>query len=121
MKTFLDTRHQVTFDVARADWCTDYNEPSSFLNMVLSISSSNTPQDNSAEFDKLMAKVLKAKTKQERAYLYQKAEVQLDEDSAIVPVYYCVNARLVKPHVGGYTGKDPLDNVYDEKLYIIKH
>lgn len=119
-KTFLDTRHQVTYDVARAGWCADSNEPSSFLNMVLSISS-NTPHDKSAEFGKLMARVLKAKTKQERAYLYQKAEVKLDEDSAIVPVYYAVHARLVKPHVGGYTGKDPLDNVYDENLYIIKH
>ncbi|EBE7977373.1 peptide ABC transporter substrate-binding protein, partial [Salmonella enterica] len=41
--------------------------------------------------------------------------------SAIVPVYYYVNARLVKPWVGGYTGKDPLDNIYVKNLYIIKH
>ena len=61
-----------------------------------------------------MANVLTAKTKDERAELYQKAEVQLDKDSAIVPLYYYVNARLVKPYVGGYTGKDPLDNVYDK-------
>ncbi|WP_170877614.1 hypothetical protein, partial [Salmonella enterica] len=45
----------------------------------------------------------------------------LDKDSAIVPVYYYVNARLVKPWVGGYTGKDPLDNIYVKNLYIIKH
>lgn len=113
-KTFLDTRHQGTYDVARAGWCADYNEPSSFLNMMLSDSSSNTPHYKSAEFDKLMANVLTAKTKDERAELYQKAEVQLDKDSAIVPLYYYVNARLVKPYVGGYTGKDPLDNVYDK-------
>ncbi|MCQ5014620.1 hypothetical protein NE615_28330, partial [Escherichia coli] len=43
---------------------------------------------------------------------YTKAEQQMDKDSAIVPVYYYVNARLVKPWVGGYTGKDPLDNTY---------
>ncbi|AIM22148.1 oligopeptide ABC transporter substrate-binding protein OppA [Serratia sp. OLHL2] len=120
-KTFLDTRHQGTYDVSRAGWCADYNEPSSFLNMMLSDSSSNTPHYKSAEFDKLMANVLTAKTKDERADLYQKAEVQLDKDSAIVPLYYYVNARLVKPYVGGYTGKDPLDNVYDKNLYIIKH
>ncbi|CAI0881223.1 oligopeptide ABC transporter substrate-binding protein OppA [Serratia entomophila] len=120
-KTFLDTRHQGTYDVARAAWCADYNEPSSFLNMMLSDSSSNTPHYKSAEFDKLMANVLAAKSKEERAALYQKAEVQLDKDSVIVPVYYYVNARLVKPYVGGYTGKDPLDNVYDKNLYIIKH
>ncbi|EPV4222133.1 TPA: hypothetical protein ACO4FN_004404, partial [Escherichia coli] len=46
---------------------------------------------------------------------------QLDKDSAIVPVYYYVNARLVKPWVGGYTGKDPLDNTYTRNMYIVKH
>ncbi len=50
-----------------------------------------------------------------------KAEQQLDKDSAIVPVYYYVNARTVKPWVGGYTGKDPMDNVYTKDLYVIKH
>ena len=52
---------------------------------------------------------------------YEKAEQQLDKDSVIVPLYYYVNTRLVKPYVGGYTGKDPLDNVADRNLYIIKH
>ncbi|MDT1822823.1 oligopeptide ABC transporter substrate-binding protein OppA, partial [Acinetobacter baumannii] len=41
-KTFLDTRHQGTYDVARAGWCADYNEPTSFLNTMLSDSSMNT-------------------------------------------------------------------------------
>jgi len=27
----------------------------------------------------------------------------------------------VKPWVGGYTGKDPMDNIYVKNLYIIKH
>ncbi len=32
-KTLLETRHQAQFDVVRATWCADYNEPSSFLNL----------------------------------------------------------------------------------------
>ncbi|OAT78430.1 oligopeptide ABC transporter substrate-binding protein OppA [Mangrovibacter phragmitis] len=120
-KTFLDSRHQGNFSVARAGWCADYNEPSSFLNTMLSDSSNNTAHYKSAAFDKIMADTLKVKTEEERAELYNKAEQQLDKDSVIVPVYYYVNARLVKPWVGGYTGKDPLDNVYVKDLYIIKH
>ncbi|ANI29162.1 peptide ABC transporter substrate-binding protein [Yersinia entomophaga] len=120
-KTFLDTRHQGNFDVARAGWCADYNEPSSFLNMMLSNSSNNTVHYKSPAFDKLISDTLKVKTDEERAALYQQAETQLDKDSAIVPVYYYVNARLVKPYVGGYTGKDPLDNLHVKDLYIIKH
>lgn len=120
-KTFLDSRHQGTFDVARAGWCADYNEPTSFLNSMLSDSSNNTSHYKSAAFDKIIADTLKVDTEEQRAELYNKAEQQLDKDSVIVPVFYYVNARLVKPWVGGYTGKDPLDNVRVKDLYIIKH
>ncbi|MEX9251432.1 oligopeptide ABC transporter substrate-binding protein OppA [Pseudenterobacter timonensis] len=120
-KTFLDSRHQGTFDVARAGWCADYNEPTSFLNTMLSDSSNNTAHYKSAEFDKLIGDTLKITDEAQRSELYNKAEQQLDKDSAIVPVYYYVNARLVKPWVGGYTGKDPMDNISVKNLYIIKH
>jgi oligopeptide transport system substrate-binding protein len=120
-KTFLETRHQGNFDVARAGWCSDYNEPTSFLNIMLSDSSNNTAHYKSPAFDTIIADALKAKTDEERADFYQKAEQQLDKDSPIVPVYYYVNARMVKQYVGGYSGKDPQDNVYDKDLYIIKH
>ncbi|HCM9092813.1 TPA: oligopeptide ABC transporter substrate-binding protein OppA [Enterobacter kobei] len=120
-KTFLDTRHQGTFDVARAGWCADYNEPTSFLNTMLSDSSNNTAHYKSPAFDKIIADTLKVSDDAQRAELYAKSEEQLDKDSAIVPVYYYVNARLVKPWVGGYTGKDPLDNISVKNLYIIKH
>ncbi|MGF8912998.1 hypothetical protein AAGM79_15460, partial [Klebsiella pneumoniae] len=67
------------------------------------------------------AESVKASDEAQRTAAYAKAEQQLDKDSAIVPVYYYVNARLVKPWVGGYTGKDPMDNVYTKDLYVIKH
>lgn len=120
-KTFLDTRHQGNYDVSRAGWCADYNEPTSFLNMVLSDSSNNTVHYKSPVFDKLIADTLKVTDEAQRSELYSKAEQQLDKDSAIVPVYYYVNARLVKPWVGGYSGKDPMDNIHVKDLYIIKH
>ncbi|MFH8134675.1 oligopeptide ABC transporter substrate-binding protein OppA [Pantoea osteomyelitidis] len=120
-KTYLDTRHQGNFDVARAAWCADYNEPTSFLNILLSDSSNNTSHYKSAAYDKAVHNALGAADDKARAADYQQAEQILDKDSAIVPVFYYVNARLVKTYVGGYTGKDPLDNVYDKNLYIIKH
>lgn len=110
-----------TFDVARAGWCADYNEPTSFLNTMLSDSSNNTSHYKSPAFDKIIAETLQTNDDAKRADLYAQAEQQLDKDSVIVPVFYYVNARLVKPWVGGYTGKDPLDNIYVKNLYIIKH
>lgn len=82
-KTFLDTRHQGTYDVARAGWCADYNEPTSFLNTMLSNSSMNTAHYKSPAFDSIMAETLKVTDEAQRTALYTKAEQQLDKDSAI--------------------------------------
>lgn len=120
-KTFLDTRHQGNFDVARAAWCADYNEPTSFLNTMLSDSSNNTSHYKSPAFDKIMASATAASDEAARSKAYTQAEQQLDKDSTIAPVFYYANTRLVKPYVGGYTGKDPLNYLYDKNLYIIKH
>lgn len=119
-KTSLQSRHEGQFDVARATWCGDYNEPSAFLNMLLSNSSNNTFFYKSPAFDALMASTLKASDATARSAIYQQAETLLDKDSALIPVYYRVSARLVKPTVGGFTGKDPLDYIDVKNFYIIK-
>lgn len=120
-KTFLQTRREGKQQIARAGWCADYNEPSSMLNILLSGSSNNQARYRNPDFDALMAKALTISSDGERAALYAQAEQLIDHDSPLIPVYYYVNARLVKPYVGGYTGKDPLDDVYTKDLYIIKH
>ncbi|PAA99372.1 ABC transporter substrate-binding protein [Serratia fonticola] len=119
-KTSLQSRHEGQFDVARATWCGDYNEPSVFLNMLLSNSSNNTFFYKSPAFDALMASTLQAPDAAARGAIYQQAETLLDKDSALVPVYYRVSARLVKPTVGGFTGKDPQDYIDLKNFYIIK-
>ncbi|PWD91280.1 ABC transporter substrate-binding protein [Ignatzschineria cameli] len=120
-KTFLDSRHQGNYEVARAGWCADYNEPSSFLNIMLSTSSNNTSHYKSDAFDVAMRKSITAATEDDRVKAYQEAERILDEDSAIVPIYYYVSPRLVKPYVGGYSVNNPLGYAYTKDMYIIEH
>lgn len=117
-KTSLQSRHDGNYDVARATWCADYNEPSAFLNMMLSDSSNNTTFYKSAQFDSLLEKALIAPNDESRKQIYQQAEALLDHDSAIIPVYYRVSVRLVNPLVGGFKGKDPLDYMDVKRLYI---
>ncbi|MBC8953808.1 ABC transporter substrate-binding protein [Xenorhabdus sp. PB62.4] len=119
-KTSLQNRHQGNFDVARATWCGDYNEPSSFLNILLSTSSNNTTFYQSEVFDNYLSQALVAKDEAARKKLYQEAEAQLDKDSGLIPVYYRVSVRLIRPTVGGMTGKDPLDYIDLKNLYIKK-
>ncbi|WP_340608913.1 ABC transporter substrate-binding protein [Xenorhabdus bharatensis] len=119
-KTSLQNRHQGNYDIVRATWCGDYNEPSSFLNYYLSDSSNNTSFYNSEAFDNYLNQALTAKDEKNRKEFYQKAEAHLDADSGTIPVYYRVSTRLIRPTVGGMTGKDPLDYVDLKNLYIQK-
>ncbi|CAK6613490.1 Oligopeptide ABC transporter substrate-binding protein OppA [Providencia stuartii] len=117
-KTSLQSRHDGNYDVVRATWCADYNEPSAFLNIMSSDSSNNTAFYKNSKFDALLEKALSAPDDASRKQIYQQAEALLDQDSAIIPVYYRVSVRLIKPSVGGFKGKDPLDNMDIKRLYI---
>lgn len=120
-KTYLDSRRSGNYQIARASWCGDYNEPSTFLNTLQSANSSNRAFYKNADYDALLAKTLQADIDdKERARLYTRAEAQIDKDSAVIPVYGYVNSRLVKPHIGGYSTEDVLNELPSKRLFIQK-
>lgn len=121
-KTYLDTRRNGNYQVARAGWCGDYNEPSTFLNIVKSGNSNNQGKYSSAQFDSLMTQTLRpGVTEEQRAALYKQAEAQLDADMPNINVYHYVSPRLIKPYVVGFSTKDALDNWQAKDLKIAKH
>ncbi|MGL4858952.1 MAG: ABC transporter substrate-binding protein [Enterobacteriaceae bacterium] len=120
-KTYLESRRLGNYQLARAGWCADYNEPSSFLNYFLSTSSNNTTFYKNKQYDQLLGTALTAKTDEERAVIYQQAEAMLDRDSVIIPVYYQTYPRLIKPWVKGVTKNNPMNQIKTKDLYILKH
>lgn len=120
-KTYLDTRHNGGYEVARAGWCADYNEASTFLNYFLSNSTNNTSFYKSKAFDELMTKAYTAKNDSDRAKFYAQASAQLSKDAPIIPVYFYVGSRMVKPYVKGFAVNHPNTNYYLKDVYIIEH
>ena len=59
-KTFLDTRAASNFTVSLSDWCADYNDASSMLNIFKSNSANNTFKYKNSEFDKVLDSTLVA-------------------------------------------------------------
>ncbi|OOS23372.1 ABC transporter substrate-binding protein [Moraxella pluranimalium] len=109
-KSYLDSRRNGNYQMARARWCGDYNEASTFLNLRKSNNTNNWTRYKSAEFDKVMAQTLAADLSDaDRVKLYEQAEGILDKDHAHIDIFYYANVRLVKPRVGNYANKDPLD------------
>lgn len=120
-KTFLDTRNQGRFEVARAGWSGDYNEASTMLDIMLSTHGQNKGRWVNEEFDSVMAQSRVAKTEEERAALYTRAEEIIAAEAPVLPVYQQTNKVLVKPYVKGYPVNNVENAIYTKNLYITAH
>lgn len=118
-KTYLETKKQGDFEAARAGWCGDYNEASTFTSLMEGKNTTGGIHYKSAEYDKLTAAATRATSEEERKQLYYAQEALLTKDMPIAPIYQYVTARLVNPHVGGYAKNNAEDKLYSKDMYII--
>lgn len=99
-KTFLDIRNQHDFDIARAGWVGDYQDPNTFLEMFITGFGNNDGQYSNAKFDALMRKAATMKGGPERfATLHEAEAVFLTEDQGILPIYSYVSQNLIDTSV----------------------
>jgi len=120
-KTYIDSRNSGNFDVIRASWVGDYNEPSTFLNLLTSGNSSNIARFSNTDYDAVIAKASRETSDQARNSDYNRAEQILAEQAPIAPIYQYTNGRLIKHWVKGYPITNPEDVAYSRELWIEKH
>lgn len=103
VKVHYDALKQNNFDVARAGWIADYNDPQNFLYLMETRTGPNNySRFSDAEFDKLMIEQGRTKDQAARMQMMQQAEkIAMDAD-AWIPIYYYVSKALVSPKVEGY-------------------
>ncbi|ROV59289.1 oligopeptide ABC transporter substrate-binding protein OppA [Vibrio ponticus] len=119
-KTYLSTKDSGDFQVARAGWCGDYNEASSFLTLMKSGNTTGGIHYDSKAYDDLMEKAITSKSEAERKALYAEAEKLMAKDMPIAPIYQYVKSRLLSPKVGGFPANNPEEKIYSKDLYIIE-
>ncbi|KFC81817.1 peptide ABC transporter substrate-binding protein [Buttiauxella agrestis] len=120
-KTYIDSRNTGNFDVIRASWVGDYNEPSTFLSLLTSTHSGNISRFNSPEYDKVLEQASLETTDAARNKDYNQAEKILQEKAPIAPIYQYTNGRLIKPWLKGYPINNPEDVAYSRTMYIVAH
>jgi oligopeptide transport system substrate-binding protein len=119
--TFLNTRKNGDYSVARNGWLGDYNDPISFLDMWITSSGNNDSQFGKGEhvsyagysykgeggktwaesYDKIIAGVKASKDPVERFALMHEAENVLMETGAICPLYYYTDIYMRNPVLEG--------------------
>ncbi|SMR81625.1 oligopeptide transport system substrate-binding protein [Aliiroseovarius halocynthiae] len=116
-KTYLTTRGEQNYEVARAGWCGDYNEASTFLDLVQSGSGYNDAKYANEMVDSLLAD---AKTMDNPQPNYSKVEEIIAADMPIIPIYHYSEDYMLSPEI---VGSWPVNNVeqnwYSKDLYKV--
>ncbi|RYG89519.1 peptide ABC transporter substrate-binding protein [Loktanella sp. IMCC34160] len=115
-QTFLEARSNGDFQIARGGWCGDYNEASTFLDLMQSESGYNDSKFVSAEVDSLLAE---AKTSDDPNPLYTRVEEIIDAEAPIAPIYHYANVYMMDENlVGSWPVQNVQQNWYSKDLYF---
>lgn len=115
-KTFLEVRANQGFELARGAWCGDYNEASTFLDLLTSPSGYNDGKYSNAMVDEMMTL---AKTADDTQAIYTRVEQEIADDVPIIPIYHYAGVYLLGSDVGGWPISNIEQNWYSKDLYKI--
>lgn len=113
-KTFLETRGNQDFELARGAWCGDYNEASTFLDLMTSPSGYNDGKFSNAKVDELMTAARTAENPQAN---YTMVEQIIAEEVPIIPVYHYAGVYMLDDDLGGWPIENVEQNWYSRDLY----
>jgi oligopeptide transport system substrate-binding protein len=105
------------YEVGRYAWCGDYNEASTYLDLLTSYSGHNVGGYSNPEYDTLMAD---SKTMPNPNPNYTAAEKLLARDMPFAPIYQYTSAIMVQPKLRGWPVNNLMQNWYARDLYITK-
>jgi oligopeptide transport system substrate-binding protein len=120
-RVFLQSRHdRKRWEVVRMGWIADYNDASNFLNLFRAGSANNDPEYLNASYTHLLDEAARVPDARVRRGQLELAERMMLADDPVIPLYYFVSKRLVKPYVLG-VHPNPLDRVPSKGLTIVAH
>ena len=115
-QTFLETRGNQDYEIARAGWCADYNEASSFLDLMDTNSGYNDAKYSNPQVDELLAA---ARTSDNPQANYTEVEQIIAEDLPIIPIYHYAEVNMQNDKLGGWPFNNFQQNWYSKDLYKI--
>jgi len=120
-RVFLQSRRdKKTWDIARLGWTADFNDASNFLDIFRSHSPNNDVDYINPNFDKLIDDAASSPDEMQRRAFLESSERTMLEDYPVIPLYFFVSKRLVKPYVLG-VHPNPLDRLPSKPLIIAAH
>jgi oligopeptide transport system substrate-binding protein len=102
-KVYLETRDKKDFQVARAAWIGDYDDPINFLDMFLSDAGErNDAGYNNPEYDKLIKGSAAISDPAARMKALADAERIFLGELPMIPIYHYTSQHMISPKVAGW-------------------
>ncbi len=115
-QTFLEDRNNGNFEISRAGWCGDYNEASTFLDLLTTNSGYNDSKWSNARVDELMAG---AKTMDDPQGAYTEVEQIMAEEVPVLPIYHYTSVFMLHSDVKGWPVGNVQQNWSSKQLYKV--
>ena len=110
-KVFVSERRSPERQVFRSGWIADYSDPVTFLELLYSDGLFNFYRYENSEFDALVEQARFMQDPSQRARLMNQAEIRLQQDMPVIPLYFYVSRHMVAADIIGY-----VDNISDRHL-----
>ena len=116
-KVYLSREMVGDFQVSRAGWIGDYEDPNTFLDLMRPNRGNNKTGWENAAYDSLVAKANSTNDQTERYKLLNEAEKILIENMPIIPLYTYVRNYQLSSDVKGYN-PHILDHHHPKFIYL---
>jgi oligopeptide transport system substrate-binding protein len=116
-KVYLSREMVGDFQVSRAGWIGDYQDPNTFLDLMRPNRGNNKTGWENYEYDSLVAKANSTNDQALRYQLLDEAEKILIENMPIIPLYTYVRSYQLSPDVKGYN-PHILDHHHPKFIYL---
>lgn len=101
-KVFLESQNRKDYDISRAGWIGDYNDPNTFLDLWVTDGGNNRAGWSNKNYDALIGEAAKTSDPKTRMELFQKAERILMDEAPVMPIYVYSRVGLIRPEVKGW-------------------
>lgn len=115
--SYLKSRNELNYDIARAAWVADYPDPSTFTDLLESTNGNNTTGWKNPAYDRLLSLARQETDPLRRMGILQRSETLLLQEIPVLPIYTYASNNLIKPYVRGFR-PSPTEQFPLEELWI---
>ncbi|GAG23510.1 unnamed protein product, partial [marine sediment metagenome] len=101
-KVYLASQQTLNYQLSRAGWIGDYNDPLTFLDMFVTDGGQNETGWSNKKYDALVAKVKRETNQTKRLKMFQQLESILMDELPIIPIYTYTRVYLMDKSVQGW-------------------